>query len=249
MFKSVKAKLWYAIYKSRLHCSVTFHTRFRRWKHFLKEGSIRVLEVGSGGGPWTFELLEKRNHVVEVDVDKDNLKRLKNKLTRFSCDSDVIKLIHSDIKEYSDDGLYDEIVLFEVLEHIIDDKTVMEKLCGMLTPGGLLLVSTPSHDYELFHGERLSEVEDGAHVRKGYSFEDFEVLIPNGCEIIYRDSCNDYLIQRIEGLRRRLFDLFPNRWFNLMIVIMQRPFAYMDGLFFKGKANFTNFVIIRKKTE
>lgn len=249
MFKSIKAKLWYSIYKSRLHCLVTFHTRFRRWKHFLKGGSIRVLEVGGGGGPWTFELLEKGNYVVEVDVSEDSLKRLKNKLIRFNWDSDMIKLIHSDMKEYCDDGLYDEIVLFEVLEHIIDDKAVMEKLCRMLNPGGLLLVSAPSHDYELFYGERTSEVEDGAHVRKGYSFEDFEALMPNRCEIICRDSCNDYLIQRMEGLRRRLFDLFPNRWFNLMMVLMQRPFAYMDGLFFKNRSNLTNFVIIEKKLE
>ena len=247
-FKSIKAKLCYFIYRSRLHCEVGFHTRFRRWKRFLGEGPIRVLEVGGGGGPWTFELLDKGNHVVEVDVDANALKRLQDKMALFESDVDRVEIIHSHIGEYDDSTLFDEIVLFEVLEHVSDDRALMEKACKMLTPGGTMLVSTPSHNHEPFYGETISEVEDGGHVRKGYSFEDYAALITDDCEITFRDSCTDYLLQKIIALRRRLCGMFPNQWFRLMMFQLERPFAYIDGLLFKGKPDLTNFVIIEKRT-
>lgn len=246
MSKSIKAKLLHFTYMSHLHCEVGSHTRFRRWKRFLREGPIRVLEVGGGGGPWTFELLEKGNHVVEVDVDANALKRLQNKLMLFESDVDRVEIIHSHIKDYDESRLFDEIVLFEVLEHISDDRAVMEKLCKMLKPEGIMLVSTPSHNYEPFYGERVSEAEDGGHVRKGYSFEDYATLVTDDCEIIYRDSCTDYLLQSIMGLRRRLCDIFSSKWFWLIMLQLERPFAYIDGLFSKDKPDLTNLVIIKK---
>ena len=182
-------KILEEVYKLHLHCGIAFYKR-GYWRKYLEKGGINTLEVGPGGGPWTLHILELGNRVTVLDVDEDSLKRLEYKLKRFGCyEPSRIRLVHSDIRDFDPGECFDQIVLFEVLEHIKEDKLVMQKLAKCLRPGGRMLISTPSADFIPFYSEGIDMEDKGGHVRKGYSFEDFANIAEGlGLEIRFRDS-------------------------------------------------------------
>jgi SAM-dependent methyltransferase len=69
-------------------------------------------------------------------------------------------------------GVFDVAVCSENIEHIIGDRKLFIDMYACLKPGGRLLLATPNFLYHpMARGERgpFREIEDGAHVRRGYS--------------------------------------------------------------------------------
>jgi len=63
-------------------------------------------------------------------------------------------------------GPFDAVTMFDVLEHIEDDAAALAAACGLLKPGGLLLVTVPAleslwsdHDVVLHHHRRYARRE------------------------------------------------------------------------------------------
>ncbi len=73
-------------------------------------------------------------------------------------------------------GLYDQVVMCEVLEHILDDVAVLKRLSEIMAPGGRLILSTPTALY----GQTTNSVsitEDGGHVRVGYEGPELDLML------------------------------------------------------------------------
>jgi 2-polyprenyl-3-methyl-5-hydroxy-6-metoxy-1,4-benzoquinol methylase len=69
-------------------------------------------------------------------------------------------------------GNYDVAICCETIEHIIDDQKLMVDIAGCLKPGGRLLLTTPYFHYRpITSGDKgpFETVENGGHVRRGYS--------------------------------------------------------------------------------
>jgi SAM-dependent methyltransferase len=116
-----------------------------------------------------------------------------------------------DLRRLRDDGErlgeFDAILCLEVIEHVIDDVALLRGLAARLNSGGLLYLSTPSHDHKPLFGEEshLSGVEDGRHVRWGYSEDQLaEVLEAAGLEPLEFARFGGYLTQRLCGVLWRL---------------------------------------------
>ncbi|WP_161492694.1 MULTISPECIES: class I SAM-dependent methyltransferase [Spirosoma] len=119
---------------------------FTRVRHDLvslmpKTGSIKVLEIGSGGGD-TLVYLKHSNRaseVVGVDVFK---------LEGTNQDHELIdQFIIADIENQELDlekEYFDAIICGDVLEHLVDPWTVLSKVEKFLKPGGQLIVSVPN---------------------------------------------------------------------------------------------------------
>lgn len=73
-------------------------------------------------------------------------------------------------------GRFDQIICFETIEHIRNDKKLMTDLSLLLKPGGRLLLTTPFRNYKRLLGDKLSEHEDGGHVRWGYTHAEMREL-------------------------------------------------------------------------
>ncbi len=75
---------------------------------------------------------------------------------------------------------FDSCLCSEVIEHIPDHERAVEELARVLKPGGLLLVSVP----------QTPAPWDPAHVRQGYTFEEFGALLEGeGFRIVARRDC------------------------------------------------------------
>jgi SAM-dependent methyltransferase len=110
-------------------------------------------------------------------------------------------------------GKYDVAICAEVIEHIIDDKKLLMDIAMCLKPGGRLLLTTPYLFYRRITLEDdgpFSKIEDGSHVRRGYSKAMLEELcrhsglIPE--EISY---CSGILSQKITAILRYFSKIHP----------------------------------------
>ncbi|MBT9175132.1 MAG: tRNA 5-carboxymethoxyuridine methyltransferase [candidate division WS2 bacterium] len=246
--KSIKAYLYLLANKLNLHRDLAFNKRWLYKKYFLK-GNIRTLDVGGGGGPFTIQCLKNGNIVTLIDLNRLNIDRAIKKIKMMGfCDYSKIEAIACDVRKYETENKFDQIILFEVLEHIKDDQEVLDKLSFLLRPGGQPLFSSPSDNYPMFYGEKISLIEDGGHIRKGYSFDDIERKIASaGLKVILKESYIGYFTQKSLALTRYISDKLAS---SILIMIPLKlvllPFTYLDK-FASQYPNYSIFIIAKKE--
>jgi SAM-dependent methyltransferase len=85
---------------------------------------------------------------------------------------------------HSETRTFDEIICFEVLEHIRDDSSVVREFHRLLRPGGALHLCCPNRAHPRHQAEVLDLEEKGGHVRSGYTEADYRLLLePAGFKI------------------------------------------------------------------
>lgn len=250
LVRKIKGWLYFRIYRLNLHFDLTLYKRWK-WKKYLSKNS-KVLEIGSGGGPWTVELLLRNNEITSVDRAESHLGRLRRKIDSFPLKNKSIKLIKCHAKDFVSQEKYDQIILFEVLEHIKEDELVVKNLSAMLKLGGQMLISTPSKDHKVITGEEISEEEGSsgsAHVRKGYSFSDYDkMLSKNGLKVVKRESCAGFFTSQGTVFVRVVDSKVKFRSFMYGLCLLLRLITYLDFLF-PRYPRYVNFVIAEKMNE
>ncbi|MGI9524315.1 MAG: bifunctional 2-polyprenyl-6-hydroxyphenol methylase/3-demethylubiquinol 3-O-methyltransferase UbiG [Hyphomicrobiaceae bacterium] len=116
-------------------------------RHFdLKPGlrrplrDLRILDVGCGGGLISEPLARLGASVCGIDPSEENIEvaRLHATASRLTIDYQP-----STVEEMSSVGIvYDAVVCLEVIEHVPDPGHFVAMLSGLVTPGGLLVMST-----------------------------------------------------------------------------------------------------------
>jgi 2-polyprenyl-3-methyl-5-hydroxy-6-metoxy-1,4-benzoquinol methylase len=115
-----------------------FHWVRREIKPLLPEHTSRVLEVGAGAGG-TLKWLKTLYPHVETTAVEINPELL-DELGR-NVDVPVIGSIDTAISQLK---TYDLILLLDVLEHLTDPSTTLQRLSKVLTPNGQIIVSLPN---------------------------------------------------------------------------------------------------------
>lgn len=104
-------------------------------------------------------------------------------------------------------GMFDQIICLETIEHVGDDQGLVRNLSSMLKPGGRLLLSTPFDRHHPLYTEdpHPSPVEDGSHVRYGYSQERLrEIASAAGLRVDSESFVSGVISQKLTDLMRRL---------------------------------------------
>jgi SAM-dependent methyltransferase len=128
-------------------------------------------------------------------------------------------------------GTFDQIICFETIEHVSDDGGLVRSLAGMLAPGGSLLLTTPYAEHRPLYTEEPnpSPVEDGSHVRYGYSQQQLRALAEDaGLEVVGEDFISGVISQKLTNLMRRLSGRLgvPLAW---ALTLPLRPLAVLDA--------------------
>ena len=144
----------------------------------------RVLEVGCGTGN-VLRVLDRvcrSGHVVGMDLFAEGL--------HFAQRRTTAPLVQGDMHRAPFAVPFDMIGLFDVLEHLPDDRRVLADLHGMLQPHGALILSVPAHpslwsyfDEAACHCRRYSMDELESKLREAgftieYATEFMSVLFP-----------------------------------------------------------------------
>ncbi len=119
--------------------------RYNRW--LLTRGAPhlgrRVLDVGAGIGTFTEHVAGGRE-VVALEPDPAFTPRLRRRF----ADHANVEVVAGDVESLAPAALselFDTILCFNVLEHVVDDAGMLRRLGELLEPGGSLLALVPAH--------------------------------------------------------------------------------------------------------
>ena len=143
----------------------------------------KILEIGGGRGGLT-ALLYPNSQITNLDSEADfaNAPCNKKNNVSFIC-GDATSLPFAE-------EAFDAITMFDVLEHIPNDKQAISETLRVLKPGGFLLLSTPNENWRFPYynfvkpicPEEKEVMNEWGHVRRGYTLEELNGLIALSCK-------------------------------------------------------------------
>lgn len=165
----------------------TIHERSRFIIDVLKNENkiappFRILDVGCGSGINVKYLSDNRLCEAYTGIDLNINPLFHQKRYKYITDVEIL-FEHRNLDE---EFYYDNIdiaLCMEVLEHLSHDRIVLEKISASVRTGGLIILTMPSLDFIKKIGKslpymlKLSETQDGGHVRHGYDREAIMTLI------------------------------------------------------------------------
>jgi 2-polyprenyl-3-methyl-5-hydroxy-6-metoxy-1,4-benzoquinol methylase len=214
-----------------------------RWlwlRAHLRRGSQRTFDAGCGNGAFSIYAAGAGNEVVAASFSAREQEDARRRAAVVGVDGIDFRVLDlREIERHRESlGRFDQIICFETIEHMIDDEALVRSLAGMLAPGGRLLLTTPFVEHHpLFSEEREpSAVEDGSHVRYGYSQARLRELVSGaGLEVAGEGLLSGVISQKVTDLMRRLTRRLgrPAAWAIVLplraLVFLDRPLTRMLG--------------------
>ena len=198
-------------------------------KKKFKKGKLRALDAGCGSGALSFYAAKCGNEVVGISVDKRNnaVARARTNILGLKqiifLDEDLRKLDQISAKI----GTFDQIICFETIEHILNDRKLVKDFFSLLNPGGKLILTTPYKHYRHFPGDYITEVEDGSHVRWGYEFGEMrDILEENKFVLESEEYLVGFISQIICRITKKLDAIYPH--FGWFVTLLLRPLTIFD---------------------
>lgn len=175
---------------------------FDRWwwlRHRLRRGDLRTLDAGCGSGALTLYAARAGNDAIGISFDDRN-NRVATERTRLLGITRV-KFMTGDLRKLntfaSSLGIFDQIICFETIEHIKDDRKLLHDLASVLHPDGKLFLTAPYERCRL-PGDGISDVENGGHVRWGYTHESISALMRDvGLQLVEFDYVTGIISQML----------------------------------------------------
>lgn len=106
--------------------------------------SLKILDVGCGGGLLSESLGRMGACVLGIDVNEDGLRVARAHTTADSALSSRIEYKLSTVEKLVEEkpGWYDAVIASEVIEHVDDMEKFCQSLAALAKPGGAVIVST-----------------------------------------------------------------------------------------------------------
>jgi len=126
--------------------------------YLAKEGIDTVLDLGAGTGNISKRLLAHDRNVVAIDLSREMLNRLWQKLE--PCEYGKIELLQQSCEDLShwNDGTFDAVNILLVLFDVGHPETALKEAIRVLKPGGKIVITEPRRRFRML--EILSFVED-----------------------------------------------------------------------------------------
>ncbi len=204
--------------------------RWRWLKRHLKPGPLRTLDAGCGTGAYTLFAATVGNRAVGVSFDPAQIRRARDR-------AGILGIAHvefrvGDLRRLGDDapalGLFDQVIVFETIEHILDHQKLIDDLAGLLKPGGTVLLTAPYKHHKPLWGESLSETEDGGHVRWGYTHDELRAMFATaGLEVTAEEFISGLVSQKLASLQFGLTRVNTHGAWGLTLPL--RVFHRLDG--------------------
>ena len=202
--------------KLGLHIDSFTANRYRLIKRFLISGEIKSLNVGTGGGVETIQLFSRGNFVTTIEIDKTVSDRTRQRILRNGYGLRHTEIVGHFLK-VDIPGIYSEILMCEVLEHIKQDDEAIGKLASLLEKDGRLILSTPTALYGQMPGDVIATEEDQSnpdyHVRVGYQGIELDKMLLKHGFVTLKRVYNGYLFSQyyhqLERNFRKIKALYP----------------------------------------
>jgi len=214
--------------RNLIYPGLDLHTRNRASLcSFWETGPRVVFDAGSGNGYFSWLAYKSGATVVAANFEKGQVDKAKEYLLEYKK-ADPNRLQFEQYNLYDlpkETRTFDEIICFEVLEHLRRDSDVVREFFRILRPGGVLHVCCPNRLHPRHQAEVLDLNETGGHVRSGYTEDDYrELLEPLGFKIdrvVGIGPRSVYIADNfLRTIRNRFGDLFALPFFPLMLLLI-----------------------------
>lgn len=166
--------------RNLIYPGLDLHTRNRTTLcQFWRTGQRDVLDAGSGNGYFSWLAYQSGARVVAMNFEQSQVEKARNFLIGYR-EADPARLQFEQYNLYDltkETRTFDEIICYEVLEHLRHDDVVVKEFYRILRPGGILHVCCPNRMHPRHQAEVLDVNETGGHVRAGYTEEDYRQLL------------------------------------------------------------------------
>jgi 2-polyprenyl-3-methyl-5-hydroxy-6-metoxy-1,4-benzoquinol methylase len=141
-------------------------------------------------------------------------------------------------------GHFDQVLLLDVIEHIMDARKTLRQIHDLLDENGFVYVTTPDRDWQAHASRiRVTRTEDGWHVRNGYTFEQLEkVLEDSGFEPIDRLRFGTLGATVVTWIQHNLF----RSWVDPLTVLCFPVLKLLALVLSPWRDTHTVFVLARK---
>jgi 2-polyprenyl-3-methyl-5-hydroxy-6-metoxy-1,4-benzoquinol methylase len=209
-------------FRDLIYPGLDLHTRNRAsLTRFWGTGPRDVLDAGSGNGYFSWLAYQTGARVVAMNYEQKQVEKARDFLIGHKrLDPSRLRFEQRNLYDLTHENrTFDEVICFEVLEHLVRDRDVITEFYRILRPGGALHLCCPHRLHPRHQAEVLDTKETGGHVRTGYTEEDYRKLLePAGfhiASVVGIGTPAVYHADRIlRGIRNRLGDwaaspLFP----------------------------------------
>lgn len=132
-----------------------------------------ILDAGMGMGQYDYFMscLSAQWKITGVDIQQIHVGDSRLFFSRIGKSAQVSFEV-ADLTRFKKSEEFNLILSVDVMEHILDDRTVFANFYQSLIPGGMLLISTPSDQggSDVHHDDGESFIDE--HVRDGYNIEE-----------------------------------------------------------------------------
>jgi SAM-dependent methyltransferase len=203
---------------------------FDRWlwlRRMLSPGRAATLDAGTGNGAFAMYAAARGNEVTGVSDFPASLTKAERRASAAGLDNVRFQLL--DLRELDgaagELGPYDQVLCFEVIEHIRDDRKLLRDFAKVTRPGARLLLTTPYLHHVPYYDERVSEAEDGGHVRVGYTHEELAAMLREaGFRVVSQDYVSGAVSQALNNLFQRANRVRPHLgWLITLPLRLLRP--------------------------
>jgi SAM-dependent methyltransferase len=172
--------------------------------------SKKLIDIGCAKGAFTIGAALRSYEALGVNSVEEDISAAIERA--FICRANSARLEVMDVRRLDQRhdliSGFDVVLCLEVIEHLLDDCKLIKDMTRCLKPGGRLLLTTPNYYYKPISPSdngSFSSVEDGGHVRRGYTKEDLEKLCKEAGIVVDNLSfCSGFLSPKITFFYREL---------------------------------------------
>jgi SAM-dependent methyltransferase len=174
---------------------------------FFRQGPVDTLDAGCGNGALSYAAYRLGNRVLGVTKLAEEVAKAQELFSFVGVDSDRLRLEVLNLYDLPQlRQQFDQIICFETLEHIADDRLIVRYFHHLLRDGGVLHLCCPFAQHPDHRGRFDPTEEAGWHVRDGYTLESYRALLePAGFRIRRHAGVGTPLVLRLHKIIMGIF--------------------------------------------
>lgn len=149
--------------------------------NFKGRKNLNILDVGCGTGS-NIKLLKKFGRVLGLEPEKSMAEY---------CQKNELKVVNCTIEDYQKSREFNLITAFDVLEHIKDDRQIIQKFASLLNKDGYFLITMPAKKLLWTRHDAV------CHHYRRYEAPDIKNLVQDDFKVVYISYYNFFLFPLI----------------------------------------------------